>query len=571
MGYNLSTVRTAVLIVGALLSSACGDEVDKTLACELGEVAASAATMQDRKAIGVAAPYVPDLGLAAREVELEGSIAARRAAAWEVVRRALAPVPLGDPRLAANFPGTGQPQVPAWHTWYARDDFERVFKKEYRDLGPEGRAARAPLDVADGLAWNAVALDDVPEWPEQRYLDYLATIDTDVEAQGTGGASRVGYSPGALSRLLGSYNELHQCRLVDPPAAFATDPVRDGRRVVETDTIEVEKCGWRVLGPFQAAPGEEVLVTTRGAGDADIYVRRGAAPDAATYDCKSSGDDASEACSVDGGGPVYVAVFGASEAAASIEVDVEYTTADVVDPTCLDGAMPRDAVVVKADWRRQLTGDLLPIYDTSGPRMTARFEGAGEWNADGAADPQADAIYTVELPSSQQRFRLPGLHVVSKELDHWMWISLWWSPNPDTDFGADRPASIAQLPGPWKNYKMCVATSYVETDPDARGGFAGGLGDSLDAVNGGVGTPSWCSNPYIEAGKDNARTNCIGCHQHGGTELTAEHILEVEPRHGVTRTRNNFFTDYLWAVKGGGGDDLSSIIQAEIDYWDAND
>lgn len=33
-----------------------------------------------------------------------------------------------------------------------------------------------------------------------------------------------------------------------------------------------------------------------------------------------------------------------------------------------------------------------------------------------------------------------------------------------------------------------------------------------------------------------------------------------------TRVRNNFFTDYLWAIKGGGGEDLSSIVQAEVEY-----
>ena len=87
----------------------------------------------------------------------------------------------------------------------------------------------------------------------------------------------------------------------------------------------------------------------------------------------------------------------------------------------------------------------------------------------------------------------------------------------------------------------------------------------------GVGAPTWCSNPYLEEGKGNAATNCIGCHQHGGTALAPELILSDEPAHGTTRTRNNFFTDYLWVIKGGGGEDLSSIVQAEVDFWDAND
>ncbi len=529
-------------------------------------MAESAAIIQDRKVMGVAAPYVPDLGLAERDAEIETSIAARRAAAWDVVQRVITPVPLGEPGLAANFPS--QPTVPAWHTWYARDDFERTFKHLYRELGPEGRAARAPIDPVAGLAWNADALDDVPEWPEQRYLDYLETIDTDAEAQGTGGAARVGYSPGALGHMLTSYQDLHQCRLNPAPEAFALDPMRPGKRVTQSEAVEVGKCGWEILGPFVAAEGEEVVVRSTGTGDGDIYVRHGEAPDAATFDCKSDGDASTEECRVDGGGPIYVAVFGAADAMSAVTVDVEYTTADVRDPTCLDGEMPRDAVIVKADWRRQLQGELMPIFDTSGPRMQARLSGDGAWNADGSADPQPDSIYTIELPSSQQRFRLPGLHIMSKELDHWMWITLWWSTTPNNDFGADRPADIT---GVWSNYKMCVATSYIEGDADPRGGFPGGLGDSLAAVNGGPGTPTWCSNPYIELGKDNARTNCIGCHQHGGSDLTAEDILVEQPQYGNTRTRNNFFTDYSWAVKAGGGDDLSSIIQAEVDYWDASD
>ena len=564
MAYT-ETVRLGWIGAAALLA-ACGDNgSDKTAACHLG-MAASNVAVQDRKVIGVAAPYAADLGLAAREEELRTSIAARREVAWQVVERVLHPVPLGDPRLAPNFGGV-QPEIPAWHTWYGRDDFERTFKKLYRDLGPTGRRARAPIDAAAGLAWNAVALDELPEWPEQRYLDYLAAIDTSDEVDGVGNASRVGYSPGAVSHLIQSYAKEYQCRLAPAPDPFATDPMREGQMVTQTEQLALDGCGWQVLGPFQAGAGK-VVVTSHGDGDADLYVRRGMAPETDAYDCRSQGDSSSETCSVDGDGPVYVAVFAADPSA--VTVDVSYLAADVVDPSCFDGAMPRDAVIVKADWRRQLGGDPLPVFDTSGARMVTRLAGDAAWNPDGAADPGPSQIYTATL-STGQKFRLVGLHMMSKELDHWLWITLWWSPDPDTDFGADRPAAIAALPGPWRNYKMCVSTSYLDGDPDPRGGQPGSLGDALAAVHGAPETPSWCSNPYLEMGKGNAATNCIGCHQHGGTDLTPEHILSDLPHHGTTRVRNNFFTDYSWAVKGGGGEDLSSTIQAEIEYWDAND
>ena len=560
-------MRVVALAVAVL--AGCGDNTpDKTAQCKLGQ-ATGAATIQDRKIIGAVAPYEADVTLAERDEELRTSIAARRQAAWQAVGKVLAPTPLADTRLAQTF--GGQPTIPAWHTWFGRDDFERVFKKLYRDFTPEQRAVRATLDAATidaGFTWNTTALDGIPEWPEQRYLDYLAAIDTQEEAQGIGGINRVGYSSGAMRQLIHSYAQQYACRVSAPPDPFDPQPVRAGTIVRQAEQLALEQCAWRVLGPFMTSDGAQVTVTARGDGDADIYVRRAAAPEPDAFDCKSAGDASDESCRVAGGGPIYVAVFAA--AASTVDVEVEYLAEDVAAPTCLDGEMPRDAVLVKADWHRKLTGENLSFFSTSAARMRERLAGNALWTDDGSADPDSSSIYTVTLPNGNV-FRMPSLHVMTKELDHWMWITLWWSNDPDSDFGADRPAAIAALPGPWRNYKMCVSSAYLEGDPDRRGGFAGSLGDALEAVHGGVGAPSWCSNPYLELGEGNAATNCIGCHQHGGTDLTPESILATQPHHGTTRVRNNFFTDYLWAIKGGQGEDLSSIVQAEVDYWDAND
>ncbi|HEY4176085.1 MAG TPA: hypothetical protein VGM90_04615 [Kofleriaceae bacterium] len=549
-------------LVALLLASACGGD-DKTADCHLGDTE-SAVLVQDRKIIGPAAPYTPS-DLASHEEELRTSIAARRAAAWQIVEKVLAPVPLADPSLAAAF--GGQPTIPAWHTWYGHDDYERIFKYLYRGLGAAGRATRSAIDPAAGFAWNPTALDEIPEWPEQRYMDYLATIDTQDEANGVGGNSRVGYSPGAMAHLLTSYEKLHQCRLNPAPDAFDTSPMKAAQAVEQAMPASVAKCDFVQLGVVQAGAGK-VTAVMKGDGDADLYVKRGGPPTALDYDCKSAGGSSAETCAVDGDGSVYIAAFGAADASA-ITVDVSYMTSDVVDPACLDGEMTRDSVLVKADWVRQLDqSDLLPVFITSGERMTSRFDSESAWTPDGNATPGSADIYTVTLPSTGAKFRMPALHIMSKELDHWIWITLWYSAFPDDDFGADRPADIT---GPWRNYKMCVTTGYNEGDPDPRGGFAGSLGDALASVYRGPGAPTWCSNPYLEEGQHNARTNCIGCHQQGGTDLTPEAILSDQPEYGVTRTRNNFFTDYLWAIKGGGGEDLSSLVQAEIDYWDATD
>ena len=531
----------------------------------------SAATVQDRKIIGGAAPFDADTGLAARDEELRTSIAARRAAAWNAVAKVLAPTPLTEPKLAPNFGGT-QPKIPAWHSWFSREDFDRVFKKLYRDLGPTARRARAPLDgptIDAGFQWNTTALDELTtDWPQQRYDDYVAAVTTQEQAQGLGGISRVGYSTGAMRQLIHSYTQQYGCRVNSAPDAFDAQAVRPGGPVAATEQMTLGACTWQVLGPFAAGAGK-LVATSSGDGDVDLYVRKGSAPTPDEFDCKSAGSTSNETCGVDGNGLVYVAVFGAQESTAL--VTVSYTAEDVAAPTCLDGEMPRDAVLVKADWRRVLTGENLPIYDTSAARMRERFKGNLDWaDGDGSQNPDPSAIYTATLPNGNT-FRMPALHVMTKELDHWLWITLWYSSSPDTDFGADRPAAISALPGPWKNYKMCVASAYLEGDADPRGGQTGSLGDALEAVNGGVGAPSWCSNPYLEKGAGNVGTNCIGCHQHGGTDLTPEDILATLPHNGSTRVRNNFFTDYLWAIKGGQGEDLSALVQAEVDYWDAND
>jgi len=521
-----------------------------------------AATIEDRKVIGGVAPYAADLALASRDEELRTSIAARRQAAWQAVAKVLAPTALAERNSYS---------LPAWHTWFGKGDFDRVFKKLYRDLGPTARKARAALDSATidaGFVWNATALDDVPEWTPQRYSDYLTAIDTQEKAQGIGGIDRVGYSSGAMRELIHSYDRLYACRIDAPPEPFDTQAVREGAMVEHRDALALSTCEWKELGPFVAAAGAKLTVTTTGDGDADIYVRRGLPATVDELDCRSSGATSAETCTVDGGALIYVAVFASK--ASTVSVDVTYRSEDVALPTCLAEEMPRDSVLVKADWRRQLPGENIPFFNTSAARMRERLGLKADWaDGDGTANPDSSKIYAVTLPNGNA-FRLPALHIMTKELDHWQWITLWWSNDPDTDFGADRPAAIANLPGPWKNYKMCTVTAYLEGDPDPRGGFAGTLGDSLEAVTT-TNMPSWCSNPYLELGEHNAATNCIGCHQHGGnTAITPLEILEL-PHSGSTRVRNNFFTDYLWAIQGGQGEDLSALVQAEVDYWDAND
>ncbi|MEM6992598.1 MAG: hypothetical protein AAF721_18945 [Myxococcota bacterium] len=250
---------------------------------------------------------------------------------------------------------------------------------------------------------------------------------------------------------------------------------------------------------------------------------------------------------------------------------------------CLKGEMPTGAVVIKAQWDRVGFERTVPVFDTDEAALRQRLSptSAKDWGdkGDRRADPQADSIYTVQLRDGS-RYRLTGMHIMTKELRHWQWITLWWSDTPDSDFGADRPKTFDALPDVWRNYKMCAVTSYEEGASDPGAGFEGApsLQSALRAsVPGGKGAPSWCSNPYLEHGRGNTATNCIGCHQHGGATVTGDYDGDGEldpldlaalidddnfPEHGRTKMREVFPADYIWSW--GVGDDLLRTFEAEL-------
>jgi hypothetical protein len=246
---------------------------------------------------------------------------------------------------------------------------------------------------------------------------------------------------------------------------------------------------------------------------------------------------------------------------------------------CFSSEFPEDAALVKMSWHRANFGAErlpMPTYETDAKTIAAKMSGASEqggWGKGvGKADPDEASIYTVSM-SDGTRFRMPALHLVTKELREWLWITIWWSEKPDEDFGADRPEEITKLGGPWGHYKMSVTVSYEEKDPDPRGGFEGSLGDALAAAYTGVGKPSWASNPYLEKGAPNAQSNCIGCHQHAGTSESTESILGAPdkfPEASRTKLRKNFPADYLWALTSA-PERLAGVIEDQVKHYDQVD
>lgn len=216
----------------------------------------------------------------------------------------------------------------------------------------------------------------------------------------------------------------------------------------------------------------------------------------------------------------------------------------------LDGEFPAEAVAVKTRWMPSTSQ--VPVFDTSAAGLRTRLEnGSFPDQGDGPlANPDPSQAYTMQL-TSDTTSRLVALHIMTKELRHWVWITMWWSPTPNEDFGADRPASIT---GAFANYKMCVATAYEEKDSAPGAGLPRSLADAIDATRADGSPSTWCSNPYLETAEHTANTNCIGCHQHGGTAETTDTIIAQDakfPDHSRTRVRNDFPTDYAFTTTGG--------------------
>lgn len=78
------------------------------------------------------------------------------------------------------------------------------------------------------------------------------------------------------------------------------------------------------FGPFATAAGAQLVATMTGTGDADLYVRKGAAPTLTSYDCRPYKNGSGESCTVEGAGDIYVGVHGYA-ADSTFELNIVYT------------------------------------------------------------------------------------------------------------------------------------------------------------------------------------------------------------------------------------------------------
>ncbi len=500
-------VGRRVWIVGLALAACAGEPAP------ICDEAASVAplTAPDRHLLGEAIPLARDPSIRAREEELGRSMAARRALGWELAGQLLAPVEVQA--------GARALEVPRFATWLDREDLRRV----HRAL-PPGPPTDAALDQA--IADDRDAVLAMEAWPADRLAAYIAAVDDPVRANGLGGVSRVLYDPIAARHLLRSEAALLACR----GRAFAPLEAGPGPAAPTDVALTVSGCGEARGGPYFVADGGALRVTHGGLAEVTLT--------GAPARCDEAG------CEVDG--PARVELTARAVGPEPATVRVRFDDASAFWVPCLDGAMPDGAAIVKADYRRVGFGFEVGAPDLSPAALEALRAGDGDWaNAtpEAGVDPGPDAIHTVELAGGE-RYRLVGLHAMVKELDHWVWLTLFWTPEA-SGFAADRPAG---LEGPLARYGMCVVTDFVEGDPDPAADAPPGLDEVLAATFEGEGGSTWCSNPHIEEGAGNARTNCVGCHQHAGAGLTSEEVLTLDD-FGRPLARVAFPNDYVFSTQ----------------------
>jgi hypothetical protein len=126
---------------------------------------------------------------------------------------------------------------------------------------------------------------------------------------------------------------------------------------------------------------------------------------------------------------------------------------------------------------------------------------------------------------------LVATHLTTKEIDDWVWATLWWHDRPnDGPFAADRTANVT---GVWRNFLMSAAYD-LNTPPQPDG------------------TPHVAFNPWLEAPFPNGtKSNCMNCHNRATFPPVSflpvrrgNPDLQNDPAYAPGRLR----TDFLWSI-----------------------
>ncbi len=196
---------------------------------------------------------------------------------------------------------------------------------------------------------------------------------------------------------------------------------------------------------------------------------------------------------------------------------------------CLTGEFPIGSAIAKLNWTPIQEYAPFVGYRTMESEFRASsLPNNAEWDSFSVqvAAPRADQIIVGSwLPGN--RLGLTGVHFMLKNQKDWTWSSFWWSPENHSSLNQDQPVTFTRLFPQAPNYSQCTVTA----DQDSAHS-----------------QPTWCSNPYLEKGPGNIRTNCIGCHQFAGAHTSQSKILE---QNHTRLIRQNFPSDYVWSYSDG--------------------
>jgi hypothetical protein len=469
----------------------------------------------DRKVIGQGQPYSGLRGLDAKA--LASSMRYRREQAWNIVAAVLREVPIAQGQGLEGFQPVGEKSLPLWQTWYDQAEFREVFKALYGSSGPASRRQSqdfCPDALATALKTHAEKNLHV-RIRGDRFENRLKQFKNVDQIRGISGRGITFFSPGILLHYLMNYQIVSRCRQERGLYTRETPPPSEDN-----------------FAPCLKAEFPSLNSWSKHVSALDFS------------HCKSQG-------------------LSASDLSQRLEEE---------------GGV---AAAIKTSWTRVSPGQDISHFNFDTASIEKAFA-AGEWKPNGVSasvDLQPEQIYTIEtIPDSAEdpriRYQLTAMHIMTKDVRDWMWISLIWSPEPDTDLGADRPSYLSQLK-PWNNYKMCVTSGFNENDPNPGEGFQGDIPDlaaSLNKIHSLTGPHTFCSNPFIERGKGNGRTNCIGCHQHARTGVGQDEIYLDDqdvpgneerrrkyPNSARSKLRSNFPSDYLWSFFE---DDIIDIVES---------
>lgn len=223
---------------------------------------------------------------------------------------------------------------------------------------------------------------------------------------------------------------------------------------------------------------------------------------------------------------------------------------------------PRDAIAVKAVWWT-LTGDVtvLPVWDPLGTelpedsiasypfyrwkRYVAVSKSAKQrykdviqpptWWREPKPQGMIDVFPVTEFHSDSSNGQtriLVGMHIASKVLDDWFWMTFWWHDKPDADnLGKDR---LPIITGPWAYFLMDIAVHpTVPRDEKSE-------------------RPNHTFNPWLEAKlKRGVTSNCITCHQRSAWCVEPENrdqVFELPMPPDAPFFRGKLRLDYMWSI-----------------------